>query len=200
MRLLTLGSIGIAFILSGCCADHESPTSAQSAKACGDGACCAMPSRSALLAREEEAAAIALKTVTFDAFKKDIKFHNGKVVCAYLWTSTSGPSKKNLPTLLALQHKFAKDGLVCVTVSNDDAKTCKEALACLEKEKCDLVNYLQDEKDASDGWTNCFGCCGFPVLIVFGRDGKASASFEVTELPFEPATIEKTLVKLLERK
>jgi hypothetical protein len=197
MRLLKLGWIGLVFAFTGCYANNEGATSAKSGADCD---CCAPPSRASLATAEEENATIALKAVKFEAFKKDLKAQSGKVVCAYLWASDHGPSKKNLPLLIDLQRKFAKDGLVCVTVSSDPAKSSKHALEHLESAKCDLVNYRQDDNDVSDGWTNCFGCCGFPVLIVFGRDGKQAASYEVTELPFEPATIEKAVTKLLQAK
>jgi hypothetical protein len=201
MRAFTVCWIGLALTFAGCCSNQESPTSAKSSPRNGaDCDCCAPPSRSALAESSEEAAAVALKTIKFDAFQKEVKAQQGKVVCAYLWSSASAPSKKNLPLLIDLQHKFAKDGLVCVTVSNDPAKTSGDALKHLELAKCDLANYRQDDNDASDGWTNCFGCCGFPVLIVYGRDGKQAATFEVTELPFEPATIEKAVTKLLQAK
>ena len=69
-------------------------------------------------------------------------------------------------------------------------KASSESLKHLKEINCQLVNYLQDENDTVDGWTSCFGC-GFPTLVIFGRDGKRAATFEVTELPFEAATIEK---------
>jgi hypothetical protein len=212
MRMLTLCWIVFAFTLAGCYSSHECATksTAQTNKDCcptGDccpGDCCSPPSRAQILNTAEEAdkdaKAIELKTVKFDAFMKDVKAHNGKVVCAYLWTNASGPSKKNLPLLLELQQKHAAAGLVCLTVSSDAKDASTEALKHLESAKCALANYRQADDDVVDGWTKCFGCCGFPVLIVFGRDGKQAASFEVTELPFEAATIEKTLVKLLNSK
>src|SRR5437016_2901492 len=98
MRFFNLCWLGLVLAFTGCCADHDSPTSAKSsAKNCTDCDCCATPSRSALADSTEEAAAIALKTVKFDAFLKDLKAQNGKVVCAYLWASDNASSKKNLP-------------------------------------------------------------------------------------------------------
>lgn len=168
---------------------------------CTTGDCCSTVSRAALLtnasAASDTAQAIGLKVVKFESFQKDVKAHAGKVVCAYQWSEASAPSKKNLPVLLELQRKLGKDGVVFLTVSSDPKKASKEALQALETAKCDLVNYQQDENDTVDGWTSCFGCCGFPALVVFGRDGKKAATFDVTELPFNPGEIEKTVVKLL---
>ncbi|MBI3821966.1 MAG: TlpA family protein disulfide reductase [Planctomycetes bacterium] len=206
MRPLSLCGIGLAFVLAGCnycCSSSEAPTqSAAEVAKKDDCPCCDCPSRESLLAKEsqkkEEAAPVALKTVKFDAFMKDVKGHKGKVVVAYAWASASAPSKKNLPVLLELQRKH-KD-VVFVTVSMDPEKSSKETLKTLEDAKCNVVNYLQDEKDPVEGWASCFGCCGFPTLVVMDRNGKKAATIEVTELPFDAATIEKTLVKVLDAK
>jgi hypothetical protein len=205
MRALAFCCVPVVLTLAGC-ADHDcrpapkAETRSTADDSCSDGVCCGEISRAALLQKNsaKNDNAVALKTVKFDAFQADLKAERGKVVCAYQWANTSAASKKNLPMLLELQRKFAKDGLVCLTVSNDPAKKSAETLKHLESVPCGLANYLQDETDAVGGWTSCFGCCGFPVLVVFGRDGKQAATFEVTELPFEAVTIEKTLVKLLD--
>ena len=196
MRAVLLCYIGLLF-LAGChCHLCESETKSAAKEGCTECGCTEM-SRTAILDKKDEAAAdITLKTVKFDAFMKDIKAQSGKVVCAYQWTNANAACKKNLPVLIELQRKFAKD-VVFMTVSSDLAKDGPGALKHLEAIKCDLVNYLEDENDTVDGWTSCFGCCGFPGLVVFGRDGKKAATFEATELPFEAATIEKTLVKLI---
>ena len=206
MRALSWLWIGLPFLFVGCCGSHDggstcTPTPKSAGEECTEGDCCRAPSRSEIVARSEETeSAVALKTVKFDAFMKDVKAHKGKVVAAYLWSNAAGPSKKNLAMMPELQRKFAKDGLVCMTVSNDKKEASKAALQCLEKAGCDFVNYLQDEDEPVEGWASCFGCCGFPVLVVFGRDGKQAASFEVTEMPFEAAVIEKALVKALNAK
>ena len=202
MRVLTSLCIALPLLLAGCCKSQECdscPTAAKSTgEECSEGECCKMPSRADVLTKNENAEeAAALKTVKFDAFIKDVKAEKGKVVAAYLWTNAAGPSKKNLPVISEMQRKFAKDGLVCMTVSSDKKAVSKDAAQCLEKAGCEFANYIQDEDDVVDGWTSCFGCCGFPALVIFGRDGKQAATFEVTEMPFESAVIEKTLVKLL---
>jgi hypothetical protein len=196
--------IGIGLVLLAGCYCHECQTksekpttsAAQSDSSPCDGKCCALPSRASLTDAEDP---IALKTVKFDAFTKDVARHKGKVVLAYQWTNASAASKKNLPILLELQRKH-KDAVVLLTVSNDLEKATKDVLKTLQDGKCAACNYRQDEKDVVDGWASCFGCCGFPSLVVFGRDGKRAASFEVTEMPFDPAAIEKSLAKLLEVK
>lgn len=203
MRVLIVG-LGLILVLAGCYEQTSQQTKAapvktKVAKECDGDCCCALPGRAALLEHTDKTeGAVALKTVKFEAFMKDVQAHKGKVVLAYQWSTTSAPSKKNLPTLLELQRKH-KD-VVLVTVSSDLEKAAKDVLKTLQEGNCTVANYQQDEKDVVDGWTSCFGCCGFPTLIVFGRDGKKAASFEVTEAPFEAATIEKTLVSLLEAK
>jgi len=175
----------------------ESGTNTTFKKSCDDCDCCSELSRADVLSqKKEDLPAVELKTVKFDAFMKDVKAQAGKVVCAYQWSNANAASKKNLPILLDLQRKLGKD-VVLVTASSDFAKDRSAALKHLESIRCVAMNYWEDENDTVDGWTSCFGCCGFPGLVIFGRDGKKATSFEATELPFDPAVLEKTLVKLL---
>src|SRR4051794_14014803 len=114
MRASLLCWIVLSFTLAGCgaheCQSKVDTDAKSSAKdVCPDAQCCSGPTSSAVV--ENEDATVALKTVKFDAFIKDVKAQNGKVVCAYLWSNASEPSKKNLPMLLELQRKYAKEGL-----------------------------------------------------------------------------------------
>jgi hypothetical protein len=203
MRILSACWVALAFGLAGCCGSHECHPKSESTAAtetCTEGDCCEKTSPTTAPADQTEVAAVALKTVKFDAFEKEIQANQGKIVFAYQWTNANPASRKNLPVLLALQKKYSKEGLIGLTASSDLAKNGKDALKHLEEIQCVLGNYLQDETDVSDGWTSCFGCCGFPSLVVFDRAGKKAASFEVTELPFDLATLEKAITPLLNAK
>lgn len=207
MRAFTLVSFGLILTLAGCgtheCASRTETDAKSTDAECKSDDCCSNLSRTALLTKSVENAApgaVRLKTTKFDAFTKEVAAQNGKVVCAYLWSEAHAASKKNLPILLALQRKFEKDGVVCLTVSNDPAKATTKTVKALEDAQCNLANYQQAADDAIEGWAGTFGCCGFPALVVFGRDGKKAATFDVTELPFDPAVIEQTVTKLLAAK
>jgi hypothetical protein len=210
MRASAVVWIALTFPLAGCCGSCESPTSSgvetkASAKVvCTDGDCCSIATRSAILQQSLEAKddphAIQLKTVKFDPFLKDVKAQNGKVVCLYPWANHHAPSKKHLPDVIALQHKFGKDGLVCMTVSMDQGEARKGTLPYLQKHKCDLVNFLQAEGETVEAWDAVFGCCGIPSVVIYGRNGKQAASFMMADAPIDLASIEKALVKELNAK
>ncbi len=207
MRAFTLASLGLILTLAGCgtheCASRTGTDAKATEAECKSDDCCSSLSRTALLtksAKNGAPGAVGLKTIKFDAFTKEVGSQNGKVVCAYLWSEAHAASKKNLPILLALQRKFEEEGVVCLTVSNDPAKASTKTAKALEDAQCNLANYQQAPDDAIDGWAGTFGCCGFPALVVFGRDSKKAATFEVTEVPFDPAVIEQTLTKLLAAK
>lgn len=190
---------GIVIALTGCSIQETPAPDTRRAKVSDDceGDCCTNLSRSALLARSS-ADEIGIKTVKFDAFAKDIQAHKGQIVCAYQWSEGNAASKKNLAMLVDLQKKLGQDA-VFFTVSNDPARKNESVLSALKDAKCALANLRQDDEDTVDGWASTFGCCGFPALVVFDRAGKKSATFEVTELPLDPAAIEAALGKLAKK-
>ena len=210
MRALFLVWIGLTLFLTGCGRSHESPTSPGSeAKAsakdvCTDGDCCSVATRSAILQQsldaKNPAKEVQLRTVKFDPFLSEIKAQNGKVVCLYQWAGNHAPSKKHLPDVIALQHKFGKDGLVCMTVSMDRGEARKGTLPHLQELNCDLVNFLQAEGETVEAWDAVFGCCGIPSVVIYGRNGKQAASIAMMDTPIDLASIEKALMKELDVK
>jgi hypothetical protein len=206
MRALALCCFGLALTLAGCgvheCATKSEAETKSGTTDCAQCDCCSMPTRSTLLHKSEEtnedAKGSELKTVKFDAFMKDIKAQTGKVVCLYQWAGNHTPSRKHLPDVIALQKKFAKDGLVCMTLSMDLGESRKETLKSLQKVNCDLANYLPAENESVEAWEAVFGCCGIPTVVIYGRNGKQAASFMMTDAPIDLASIEKALVKQLD--
>jgi hypothetical protein len=208
MRALARCWLGLALTLAGC-GVHERPTKSEAETEsattdCTECDCCSMPTRSTLLHRSDEtkqdAKRIELMTVKFDPFMKDIKAQTGRVVCLYQWAGNHAPSRKHLPDVIALQKKFAIDGLVCMTLSMDMGESRKETLKYLRNVNCNLVNYLPAETESVEAWDAIFGCCGIPSVVIYGRNGKQAASFMMTDAPIDLASIEKALVKQLDAK
>ncbi|SRR6266540_1463292 len=78
-----------------------------------------------------------------------------------------------------MHEKYGKDGLVCVSVSVDDAedKDARDAvLTFLQAKKATFTNYLLDEK--TEVWQSEWTMKAPPVVRVYGRDGKLARQFD----------------------
>jgi hypothetical protein len=94
-----------------------------------------------------------------------------------------------------MQKKYAKDGVVAISVSVDDPqdkKVMQNVLDFLRKQKATFTNLVLDEKP--EVWQEKLKISGPPCVFVFNRDGK----YEKFEMP-EYAEIEKYVVKLLKK-
>ena len=72
-----------------------------------------------------------------------------------------------------MQKKYAKDGVVAVSVSVDDPKDKKamqNVLDFLRKQKATFTNLVLDEKP--EVWQEKLKIYGPPCVFVFNRDGK----------------------------
>jgi hypothetical protein len=94
-----------------------------------------------------------------------------------------------------MQKKYAKDGVVAISVSVDDPKDKKamqNVIDFLRKQKAAFTNLVLDEKP--EVWQEKLKINGPPCVFVFNRDGP----YEKFESP-EYADIEKYVVKLLKK-
>jgi hypothetical protein len=87
-----------------------------------------------------------------------------------------------------MRQKFAKDGLVCLSVSVDARDRQPEVLAYLTKQKATFANYLLDED--ADVWQRKWKIKGPPAVFVFDRGGRRAGKFEA-ENPDQPYTYEE---------
>ena len=93
-----------------------------------------------------------------------------------------------------MHHKYAKDGLVCMSVSVDEKDERDKALAFLKSQKAEFANYWIDED--AEVWQTRLEVPAPPGVIVFGRDGKRVKTF-TTEEPFSYEDVEKLVKPLL---
>jgi hypothetical protein len=96
-----------------------------------------------------------------------------------------------------LHQKYAKDGLVCVSVSVDPDGQQGDALKFLQKQKATFANYWIDEKETF--WQEKLEINGPPAVFVFDRQGKRAAKFDTND-PDKTYTyddIEKLVQRLL---
>jgi cytochrome oxidase Cu insertion factor (SCO1/SenC/PrrC family) len=93
-----------------------------------------------------------------------------------------------------MHAKYAKKGVVCVSVSVDQVDDKEDVLKFLKKVKATLVNYLLDERPKV--WKDHFGVVAPPAVFVYDRDGKFVRKFEPGE-EFSYADVEKVVQKVL---
>jgi len=96
-----------------------------------------------------------------------------------------------------MHHKYAKDGLVCMSVSVDDKDDRDKALAFLTKQKAEFANCLIDEE--AEVWSKRLEVPAPPAVIVFGPNGARVKTF-TSETPFTYADVEKVVEPLLHEK
>ena len=101
--------------------------------------------------------------------------------------------------MLKLQKTYAKDGLVCISLTTDPAAKRETALKKLKDLESTIANYWLDEKP--DLWLTKFDTGGPPVAVVFDRDGRRAAKFDSSDpdKPFDYTDVEKVVKELLKK-
>ncbi len=139
---------------------------------------------------------IALKIIKWPALEKAIGAHKGKVVVMDVWADFCVPCKREFHHLVELHHKYAKDGLDCLSLTVDDKDDAAEALAFLKKQKAVFGNYLIDE--TAEVWSKKLNVAGPPAVLIYDRSGKNVKAF-TSEGPFTYADVEKFIERLLKK-
>jgi thiol-disulfide isomerase/thioredoxin len=113
---------------------------------------------------------IDLKVVKYDGLCSIIGGFKGKVVVVDVWANWCQPCKANFPHLVDMHRKFAKDGLVAVSVSLDEPPQREAALRFLQSQGAHFTNLLLDVDQET--WQEKFHAFGPPLVFVFDKDGK----------------------------
>jgi thiol-disulfide isomerase/thioredoxin len=142
-------------------------------------------------------AQVTLDVVKWPGLEKAIAAHKGKVVLIDIWADFCIPCKREFPHFIELHHKYAKDGLVCISVSVDDIDDKERTLKFLRSQKATTINYLIDE--SADVWQKNLDATVPPNAIIFGRDGQRVKRFSA-EGPFDYTDVEKAIKPLLDKK
>ncbi|CAN5304651.1 hypothetical protein BH11PLA2_BH11PLA2_39090 [soil metagenome] len=123
---------------------------------------------------------IELTDVTYAGLERAIADEKGKVVLIDLWATWCAPCMKEFPHLVELHEKYASKGLVCVSLSTDDAEGREKALAFLKVKEAHFANYRLSEKNTniSKELDAKFPTDSQPILFLFNRKGEKVATFE----------------------
>jgi hypothetical protein len=106
---------------------------------------------------------------------------------------------EEFPKLVDLHEKYAKDGVVCMSVSVDEPDQKALVQDFLTRNQAYFANYLIDDK--SDAWWDKWNIKGIPIVLVFDVDGKLARKFDRDDPDnqFTYADVEKLVVELLNR-
>ncbi len=121
------------------------------------------------------AGSITVTPVSYAQLQEAIATHKGKVVVIDFWADWCTTCKEEFPHLVELHHKYAPQGLVCMSLTLDDKEGEPGALRFLVKSKATFPNYRYEDKEE---WGDRFEMKGPPAVFVYGRDGKLARRFD----------------------
>jgi thiol-disulfide isomerase/thioredoxin len=124
----------------------------------------------AALALAEPEEKIQLKIVKYDGLCNAIQNLKGQIVVVDVWANWCHPCKAAFPHLVEMHEKYARDGLIAVSVSLDEPPDKEKALQFLRSHGAHFANFLLDVDQ--DTWQQKFHIHGPPTVFVFDRDGK----------------------------
>jgi thiol-disulfide isomerase/thioredoxin len=122
---------------------------------------------------------VRLESASYADLAAEIKGLKGKVVLVDVWGSFCAPCKEKFPHVVALHEKFAKQGLVVISVSvdpPDDVDARAAAQAFLMKQRATFRNLQLTDK--AEVWQAKWNVVGPPLLFLFDREGKLASRWE----------------------
>jgi thiol-disulfide isomerase/thioredoxin len=85
---------------------------------------------------------VTVKEVKYPELAAAVEKPKGKVVLVDFWGTFCGPCVKKFPHFVALHEKYADKGLVCVSVTLDDAEDIGKVREFLFEKKAKFPNFL----------------------------------------------------------
>lgn len=151
--------------------------------------------------QELEAGKITLRTVTPKQYEAEIQKHKGKVVFVDFWATWCVNCLRDFHHSVEWQQKYAKNGLVVISVSMDesDEDTKQAAIDFLKKQKAAMI-HLQSSLGGEEEAMKAFGITGgsIPHYRIYDKTGKLVKAFGGDpEIPIKPADMEAALKQAL---
>jgi thiol-disulfide isomerase/thioredoxin len=145
---------------------------------------------------------VEIKTVSYKEMGAIIRDNRGKVVVVDFWGDFCIPCKKEFPHLVELHQKYAKDGLVAISVSVDPPKEDlrERLLKFLRAKNATFTNMYLDEPPVAA--FKKLDIEEVPCIFVFDRQGMyyRFGGAEKAPRPAEYRLIEPLVVELLKQK
>jgi thiol-disulfide isomerase/thioredoxin len=116
---------------------------------------------------------VDVRVVKYGELAETILRNRGKVIIVDFWADWCIPCKREFPNLVKLHEKYAKDGLVALSVNLDDSHKNgiqQTVLKFLRSQKASFMNFILDE--SPEFWQKKFNSMELPFVYVFNRQGK----------------------------
>lgn len=148
---------------------------------------------------------VALRPVTFDAWRAELESMKGSIVVVDLWATWCIPCIERFPKMVEMSERYAGEGVRFVSLSlddRDDENTILQVTRFLETSRATgMSNYLMDEiiPDAFEK----LDLLGIPAVYVY--DGSGERRYKLTgddpNNQFTDGDVEKAVEELVrERK
>jgi thiol-disulfide isomerase/thioredoxin len=144
--------------------------------------------------------AVKLEPIKYNDLAGLIRANKGKVVVVDFWADYCIPCKREFPHLVELYQKYAKDGLVAVSVSLDDPankESRERALKFLQDRGAAFTNLLLDEPP--EVWQAKLKVQGPPCVFVLNQDNRIVKKLPVGDEGVDYNEIEKAVVQWLKK-
>ena len=129
---------------------------------------------------------VKLEDVTPKGLQAFIDKQKGRVVLVDYWFVDCKFCRIAFPHTVALSKKYAKDGLVVVSMCVDTLENKPRALKFLQTNKANIVNFYASEKVDPDMLAEEFAVETFPLYRLYGPDGKFLQAISPTEADPDP--------------
>lgn len=142
-------------------------------------------------------AEVTLAVVKYGQLAEAVQARRGSVVVVDAWGTFCPPCRREFPNLVRLHERYAKDGLVCMSVSVDPVDRREAALEFLKVQRATFPNFLLDEP--GEVWQQRWHTDSVPVVFVFDREGRRAAKFDDHDpnKPLHYADVETLVRELL---
>lgn len=143
---------------------------------------------------------VSLRIVTCKEWDDELKKYRGHYVIVDTWATWCGPCREEFPNLVKIHRRFRDHGVVVMSVSVDDPKAEKPALAFLQEMQADFPNYLVH--DPALEWWDKWQIKGIPIVLVFSTEGRLLRRFDRDDpdRQFTYAEVEEYIAQLLATK
>jgi thiol-disulfide isomerase/thioredoxin len=144
---------------------------------------------------------VEVTVVSYAGLKEAVLKQRGSVVVVDFWADFCVPCKQNMPHLVELYNKHAKDGLAVITVSIDDVKKDPAVKGKLEKfltaRNATFTRNLLLDVPAEFWQKKTLRFESVPTVFVFDRRGRWEL---FTDDRFDPEVIDRRVAELLKEK
>jgi thiol-disulfide isomerase/thioredoxin len=125
---------------------------------------------------------ITLQLLDFAGIERLVASHHGQIVVMDAWSTSCVPCVKEFPHLVALQRRFGREKLACISLSfdyegiGDPKEKAPKVLDFLVKQNAAFDNVLSE--DDSDVLRGKFHLASIPAVFVYDKTGTLRKRFD----------------------